>query len=299
MRGMLDWDDVRFFLALQRARTLGTAARQLGVNASTVARRLAALEAQLETRVLERSEGGYVLTEGGEALLARAEAMEDAALGAEREVAGREARLSGTLRLTAPEALGGFFLPPLLARFQQRYPDIDLELVADNRPLSISRREADLALRLVRPTQPSLVVRRVAEVGTALFASRAYLDSHPPVRPPDLEGHALIGYDEPFVPELEQRWLQQQARGARVRLRTARVQAQLEAAHAGLGLALLPCYLARARGGLVQVLPPSRVVRRSLWLVVHEDLRHLARVRALSDFLVRQLAAAKAALAGR
>ncbi|MCY1080195.1 LysR family transcriptional regulator [Archangium lansingense] len=295
---MFGWDDARFFLEIHRAGSLSAAGRRLRVNQSTVGRRLAALESVLRVRLFDRTPGGYLLTPAGETLLPRAERMEEEALAAARDVAGGEARLAGTVRLTAPEAFGSRFLTSRLAGFHQRYPDITLELVADNRTFSLSRREADVALRLARPVQPLLVTRQVAEVGTTLYASKGYLSARRKPRTPDLSGHQLIGFDETFQPEAEVRWLAQHARSARVVFKSNSPQSQLAAAEAGLGLALLPCYLADPVPGLVRVLPVSKGVVRSLWLVLHRDLRHTARVRALADFLGETLHRERGALRG-
>jgi DNA-binding transcriptional LysR family regulator len=286
---MFSWDDARYFLEVHRAGSFSAAGRRLRVNQSTVGRRLAALEGTLGARLFERTPDGYVLTVAGEAFLARAEKMEEEGLAATREVAGHEARLAGTVRLTAPETFGSRFLASRLMAFHKRYPDIDLELVADNRALSLTRREADVALRLARPAQPLLVTRQLAEVTSALYASKAYLAEHGRPRPPELSGHLLIGFDETFQPEAEVLWLARNARGAREVLKSNSPQAQLEAASAGMGLALLPCYLADPVPGLVRVLPASKGVVRGLWLVLHRDLRHVPRVRALADFLTEVL----------
>jgi DNA-binding transcriptional LysR family regulator len=295
---MFGWDDARYFLEIHRSGSLSEAGRRLRVNQSTVGRRLAALESVLGVRLFDRTPGAYLLTPAGEALLPRAERMEEEALAAARDVAGGEARLAGTVRLTAPETLGSRFLTARLADFHRRYPDITLELVADNRTFSLSRREADVALRLARPAQPLLVTRQVAEVGTTLYASKGYLAARGKPRTPDLSGHQLIGFDETFQPEAEVRWLAQHARSARVVFKSNSPQSQLAAAEAGLGLALLPCYLADPVPGLVRVLPVSKGVVRGLWLVLHRDLRHTARVRALADFLGETLHRERAVLRG-
>ena len=296
---MFGWDDARYFLEIHRAGSLSAAGRGLRVNQSTVGRRLAALESVLGVRLFDRTPEGYVLTPAGEVLLPRAERMEEEALAAARDVAGGEARLAGTVRLTAPEAFGSRFLTARLADFHRRYPDITLELVADNRAFSLSRREADVALRLARPVQPLLVTRQVAEVGTTLYASKDYLAARGKPRPGhQLSGHQLIGFDETFQPEAEVRWLAQHARSARVVFKSNSPQSQLAAAEAGMGLALLPCYLADPVPGLVRVLPVSKGVVRGLWLVLHRDLRHTARVRALADFLSETLHRERAVLRG-
>src|SRR5215470_1273417 len=161
---VFDWNDARYFLAVARLGSLSKAARLLGVRQSTVGRRIAALEAALEARLFERATGGWAPTPAGEAFAQRAGRIEDEALSAERMLAGREGRAAGTVRLTAPQAFGFSFVVPLLAQLRVEQPDIVVELIAENAPLDLSRREADLALRLGRPEQKRLVTRRLGDI---------------------------------------------------------------------------------------------------------------------------------------
>jgi DNA-binding transcriptional LysR family regulator len=189
-------------------------------------------------------------------------------------------------------------LIPLLAGFRERFPAIALEVLVDNRVLNLSRREADLALRLMRPTQPQLLARRLARVGMGLYASRAYVARRGRPDAPGLEGHDVIGYDEASAPAAESEWLATRAARATVVLRTNSARGLLSAVASGLGLALLPCFVADGVAGLVQVRPPREAVTRDLWLLVHHELKHAARVRALTDFLVAEVGARAEALAG-
>ena len=162
---VFDWNDARYFLAIARGRSLSAAGRSLQVQQSTVGRRLATLETDLGARLFDRTPDGYLLTQSGEALLSHAERMEDEALSAERALLGREGRIAGLVRLTAPQAFGNGFVVPLLARLREEQPEILVELVADNANLSLTKREADLALRFGRPRQPLLVIRRLGGRG--------------------------------------------------------------------------------------------------------------------------------------
>jgi len=192
---VFDWNDARYFLAISRLGSLSAAARHLRVQQSTVGRRLAALEAALAARLFERTPDGYVPTGAGEALVQRAERIEAEALAAERELAGREGRVAGSVRVTAPQAFGFGFVVPLLAKLHAEQPDVLVELVADNSALNLSRREADLALRIGRPLQPHLVMRKLSDIADGLYASRAYLERHGPVRADDLSRHAYVNFD--------------------------------------------------------------------------------------------------------
>ena len=294
---MFDWDDARFFLAIARAGSVSGAGRSLRVQQSTVSRRLAGLEDVLGARLFERTPDGYVLTSAGETLKARAERMEEEALSAERELLGRESRIAGVVRLTTPEAFGNGFMTPLVARLRLEQPEILLELVAANARLSLTKREADLALRTGRPQQALLVMRKMGELADALYASRAYLQRRG--RPAgDLGDHDYIDYDDAYLNQSEMAWLRQLARGGRCALRVTGTHGMFGAISAGLGVGVLPCWMGDATEGLERVLPAERYAA-DLWMVLHRDLRHVARIRVVAEFLARELRAAANRLAGR
>jgi DNA-binding transcriptional LysR family regulator len=295
----LDWRDLRLFLAIVRAGSLTAASRRLGVNQSTVSRRLLALEEAVGTRLLERTPEGYRPTAAGERVLPAAERLEAEAFACERALTGLERRVEGTVRLTATEGVATAFVAPALEPLRRAHPALEVEVLVDSRALSLSRREADLALRLARPRQPGLVTRRLAEIASALYASPRYLAERGRPRTEDgLRGHAVLAYDESLAAVPEARWIASKAREAERVLRTNSVLVQLQAARAGLGLALLPCYLAEG-AGLERALPLAAGIRRELWLAVHADLRGTARIRAVIDFLAARAKGYAAWLAGR
>lgn len=281
---MLDWDDLRYFLAIARHRTLSGAARALHVQQSTMGRRLAALQGRAGAKLLQKTPSGYALTAAGESVLAHAERMEAEALAAEREVTGRDVRLAGLVRLTTVESLFVAVLTPTLAAFSARYPDITLEILVDQRVLNLSRREADLALRLSRPESHELVARRVGFMGHGLYAAPDYLARH---GMPDVAagcpGHRAILAEGDLMQVASMAWAAQVTRNANVALRTSSYYGQSAAAEQGMGLAVLPHYLARQHV-LARIPAPEGPVRE-IWLVVHQDTRHTPRVRALADAL--------------
>ena len=285
---MLDWDDLRHFLAIARNGTLSAAARALHVQQSTMGRRLDALQSRAGATLLQKTPSGYALTPAGESVLAHAERMEAEALAAERAITGRDVRLAGLIRLTTVETLFVEVLTPILAAFSDRYPDITLDLVVDTRVLSLSRREADVALRLSRPEGNELVARRVGMVSYALFASADYLARR---GQPDVAmgspGHRVLLPDEDAMQFPVFAWNAQLTREAAIAMRTNNVHGRATAAEAGMGLAVLPHYLAR-RYNLVRVETP-RAPSRDLWIAVHEDTRHTPRIRALTDALAKGL----------
>ena len=295
---MFAWDDARVFLAVARRGSLSAAGRLLEVQQTTVGRRLAALETALHVRLFERTSAGYVLTEPGEALLIHAERIEGEALSAERALLRREGRIAGTVRITAPQAFGNGFLVPVLARLRDEQPDVVVELVADNAFLNLTKRDADVALRLSRPTQPLLAARRIGEVATGLYASRDYIRRRGRPTWSALTGHDYVDYDETFPQKDAMSWLRRQTRGARCVLRVNGTHGIASALEAGLGIGPLPCWLGDTVPGLERVLSGEGYVQE-LWLLVHRDLRHVARIRAVTTFIAAAAERAQARLLGR
>jgi DNA-binding transcriptional LysR family regulator len=212
---MLDWDELRTFLAIAQGHTLSAAARRLGVQQSTISRRLDALEARAGVRLLQKTPNGYLLTAAGEAALGHVERMELEALAMERAVTGLDERLEGTVRLATVGALAASVLPSVLTGFHARYPRIAVEVVTDGRSVSLSRREADLSLWPERPDGNELVVRKVADVPFGVFASPDYLAR---TGMPDFDGgaagHNIILRPEENMGQAEMVWMSRIAHGA-------------------------------------------------------------------------------------
>jgi DNA-binding transcriptional LysR family regulator len=295
-----DWNDLRTFLAIARQGSLQGAARALGVNHSTVFRRLNALEARLAVRLFDRSARGYALTAAGEHMLASAERVEDEILALERRLLGGDVRLSGTLRVTTTDTLVHGVLGPHLRAFQTAYPAIELELFTGNAFFDLSKREADVALRPRRHPGDAMVGRRLAEIAVALYGGRDYLAARG--RPPSvaaLDGHAVIIGDASLGHLPATRWLAERTPAGATMLRCNSWLSQFAAARAGLGLAALPCFLGDPAPELIRVLPPEPALAGELWLVTHPDLRRTARVRAFMETLARGLRRERALLEGR
>ncbi|HYQ80879.1 MAG TPA: LysR family transcriptional regulator [Anaeromyxobacteraceae bacterium] len=296
--GVLDWNALQFILALARHQSLERAAMELEVDPSTVSRRVHGLERDIGARVFDRTGAGHRLTAVGQRLLEAAERVEADIAAMEREADRADQRLQGLVRIATSDAFGRHRLAPILCRFRQEHPLVDFELVADTRSASLVRREADLAVRFVRPSQAQLASRRVAALGHGLYAARAYLARRPFDRGAPTRGHDLVGYHSSLASLPEARWLDQRAQGARFALRANRVDLLLPAAAAGLGLAVLPCYLADAEPDLVRLLGPREVVTRELWLVVHRDSRRISRIRAFVDHFTAEIQAQATSLLG-
>ena len=289
----LQWDDVRLFLALCRASTVGGAARALGVDASTVSRRLAVLEEALSARLFERGRGGIARTEAAEELLPVAEELEQTMLRFARAAEGLEREASGLVRVTCPPDVAEVVLVPLLGELLARHPALQLELSPSEAVMDLSRREADLALRTVRPLQGDLVVTRLTSVRWVLAASpqlartlgslRAWTDA------------PWLGWGERRAHLAASRWHAKHVRGVQPVLRSDSQRVQLAAAAAGLGVALVP-ELSLAHFGLVPVkLAPALREAAAQWpedelfLVTHRALRDVPRVRVLWELLVERL----------
>jgi DNA-binding transcriptional LysR family regulator len=276
----LDWQDVRYFVALARHGRLAATARALRVNHATVARRIDNLEALLGCALFERRPEGYTLTADGKAALAEAAAMDEAALSLrERLEAGNE--IKGLVRLTAPRSLLDCFLVQRLGALHQRHPGIDLELIGDARVLSLARRDADMALRMGSPKDSDLLARRLGTVGYGLYASPAYASK--------LAGGAaltVIGYDRESDFIAEATWIVRRFPDQRFAFRCNSQTSQAAAARAGYGVALVPDFIAAGDPALKRVFPKEHVPEPDLWLLMRRDLAKVPRIRAVADYLI-------------
>jgi DNA-binding transcriptional LysR family regulator len=284
------WDDVRVFLAVHRLGSHKRAARQLSVNATTVGRRISALERALGARLFARTPEGLLTTSAGLRLVPHAERMEIEALDLEREIAGADLRLEGLLRVTASDGILHFALLPALAEFRREHPLLSLELRSDTRVLDLSRREAEVAVRLVRPKEPALIARRLGNLQLALFASRAYLDARGSPRGlAALSAHDWVGFDAALDDLPQIKWLRRAVPDPRFVLRTNTTTAQVVACAEGHGIALLPVFVADREPRLQRLLPRLLGPSRELWGVTHVDLRGNARTDAFLSWAGRVL----------
>jgi DNA-binding transcriptional LysR family regulator len=292
------WDDLRFFLAVARGGSFGAAARELGVDHTTVGRRIRALQRRLGAALFHRAPSGLELTSAGESMRAACERIESATIELERQLAGRDKTPAGLVRITATETFSARFVIPALAALRRRHPELEFEVLPDYRRLDLSRQQADIALRNVRPAEAGLVCRRIAEFGFSLYASRTYLRRHPP--PPEgggLVGHDLIAWSY-ILPSTKDQFRGVAVDGARIALRSNSTNALLHAAINGLGIAPLPCYLGDEREELERIWPKAPPAMETLWMIYHEDLRRTARVRLVADALVQAFAKERRLLRG-
>ncbi len=296
---MFNWSDLRIFLAVQRSGSLSAAARELHLNQTTVGRRLAELESAVGVQLFDRLPDGLRLTAAGREILAPAEAMEERAFTVHRTLAGRGLGVEGVVRLATLESFGTGFLAPRLSPLLEAHPGLRLELVTSNRRLDLSRREADLALRLSKPVESGLVARRLGALEYAVYGAPAYLQRHGrPDAASALSGHALLALDQSLASVPEAHWLDQQRGEAEPVLRSTSLLLLHQAAVAGMGLAVLPRWLAESAPGLELVLGREPILRRELWLAFHPDLRRVPRIRAVVEFVSELVAREAAKLRG-
>lgn len=284
---MLDWDDLRYFLALSRRGTLARASRELRINATTVGRRLGSLEERLGARLFDRTPDGYLLTQAGRDLLPFAERMEEEAFALERSVVGADERVAGSVVISVTEMIGTRFIAPHLPRLAARYPALTLELSCTPRIVNLARREADIALRLARPREPDLVVRQLSSVHLSLYATEEYLQRRgvPPDPETDLSGHDVLLFASKPAFSIENDWFEARLGSARVVLRSDSVSAIFSAALGGLGVALLPRSVAGPEPRLLRLETRSEPEPRRIWQAVHRELARSVRIRAVVDFL--------------
>lgn len=279
----LDWDDVRYFLELARQGTLSAAARALAVEHTTVARRVTALEARTGVKLFDRLPKRWVLTQEGEALLAPARRLEAEAHAFSRASLGAAA-LGGVVRLSAPPAFASHFLVPRLAAVQAHWPGIRLEIVGEVREANLFRREADLALRLMRPNEPGLAARPLAQMGFGLYGTARWAAQ-------PAQSWEWLGYDDSMRHVPQQQWLERLVAGQPYALRSNDLAMLYQACRAGLGVAVLPHFLARGDAVLQPMPGVECPVRRGLWLVLHPDVRRSPRVKAVAEGLAELLRA--------
>jgi DNA-binding transcriptional LysR family regulator len=281
----MNWDDIRIFLAVARAGQILGAARRLGLNHATVARRLTALESDLRAQLLTRRPSGTELTRAGEEFLLAAERMEAEMLGARAMVGDASVSISGTVRIGAPDGFGVAFLAPRLGGLTRLHPDLNIELVPVPRSFSLSRREADVAITVERPDHGRLVAAKLVDYALGLYASKAYLDERGfPQSEAGLTGHNLIGYVDDLVAAQSLNYGPELFGGAKPNFSVSSALGQLEAVRSGAGIGILHRFIARPYPELVQVLP-HKSLSRAYFIVYHESMRTLRRITAVTHFI--------------
>jgi DNA-binding transcriptional LysR family regulator len=296
MDRMLDWDDLRFFLAVARGGSVSAAARALHVHHATVSRRLHAFEQRVGARLFDRLPGGWAVTTAGEEMRSAALRVEEEVQALDRRVLAQDADLSGKLRVALADSAAYALLPELHA-FSLAYPKIELELTAANHLTNLTRREADVAIRVTRSPADHLVGRKVGTVAFALYGSTDYLDASGDLVP--LDQHPWLGWDESLAELGAARWMRENVPNAHLVARFDSVLIAYHATREGFGVCFLPCALADRDATLRRVDQELLVPCGTMWLLTHPDLRRTARVRRFIQFMSEAMARMRDAREGR
>jgi DNA-binding transcriptional LysR family regulator len=288
-----EWNDLKYFLELARSGKISSTGSKLGVEHSTVSRRIDKLEANLKTVLFDRRRNGYLLTDAGRVLVPHAEKMEAAVLGAMEESIGHTNSVAGTVRVGTPEAFGIKFLSPSLAGLYAQHPDLHVELMAQPQFPSLVSREVEILVTMERPTVGRYIASKLGEVNYFLFGSPSYLASHPTIRSiEDLGAHPFIDYIHDGHVSAQYRFLSELVDPSPRRVfSSTSVLAQRTAAASGLGLVLLAKFVAGEGDDLVSIFPDKPLITRTLWIAAPEDLFRIRRIRHVWDHIRSVVAA--------
>lgn len=280
----MDWDDLRIFLSVARMESLSGAGRRLGLDASTVGRRIARLEQSVGATLFAKTPQGYVLTTEGGRLVAPAEAAEKAAAAA-GEAIRRETGISGQLRIGAPDGCANYLLPQVARRLCETHPGLEIQIVALPRVINLSKREADMAITVSPPETGRLTVQRLTEYQLHLAAHEDYLHAYPRIAGlADLHSHRLIGYIPDMIFDRELDYLSETGVEAAA-ITSNSVSVQMQAIRAGAGLGIVHDFAIPFAPGVRKVLPDQISLSRSFWLLRHADDRASRRLTLLADEL--------------
>ena len=288
---MLDWNDLRYFIAVARDGSTLAAARALRVSQTTVARRVAALEQAVGFPLFEKRQAGYALTPAGQELLEKAEQVETSASAFVDAASARTRDLAGIVRITSEEIYALSLISPLLRDLHEQHPEIMVELDTTSNLRDLGEGEADIALRSSSQDQPAgLVGRRLGIDDWTLYCSRDYADRHGRPRTiKELKRDAIVGGGGEKLWRHYQAFLHSMDLEDRVAMHHASSTGLLAAVQSGFGVAVLPCVVGDADSNLIRCIPPRDGHGRVLWLLTHERVRHTPRVRAVIDFLYERL----------
>lgn len=281
----MDWNDLKFFLAVAQTKSLSSAARQLRVSVSTVSRRIEALEHSLDLKLFRRHRDGYDLTLAGSNLMPAADDAAAQLNSLEREARQKKGEYAGSVRLDAPELLGQHVLLPNFGSLARAYPDIRLDIRSSVLPVRLAARDSDIVLRLVRPENGNYKMRTVGKVGFGLYCSVDFADQYGvPTDEADLERFRLIGWSDELRFLAMAVWLEELCPGVKPSLSLSSFNAQLDAVQCGLGISVLPCFAA-SKTNFVRLLGDRPNLTLDLWLLVQEQSATSLRVRTVSEHL--------------
>ena len=278
----MDWNDLKYVKAIADSGNVAKASDYLNPHQSTVFRRLNTLEKDLGVRLFERLPSGYIMTTAGEDFCRAAERIEADILALNRRINGQDMRPSGTIRVTMTDVLLIELLAPCLAKFRLAYPEIELEVLISKDVFNLTKRDADIAIRTTKKPLETLVGRKVSQVAIAVYGSKEYFKTHPNFN--NLARHDWVGFEETALDSATANWFKQ-IPDAKTQYRFNTCGGILSAVRQNMGLALLACYLGDSDRNLVLVGSPILELEKQLWILTHEDLRYVARIRTFIDFV--------------
>ncbi len=283
----MDWDDLRYVLEVSRTGSTLAAAKSLGVNQTTVARRVAALEERLGAKLFERRQAGYEPTPLGLEAAEAAERMEREAQTLANRAASQQRTLEGSVRISTAETIANLIVAPCLQAFYKVHPGVRVELHASDRRVDVGKGEADVALRAgSRPEGTGIVARRLSDNDWTVYCSRAYAVDHgAPNTPEDITTHPIVALDGPLERALQGKWLEAHTKPENLRIRSNSLTNLVSYLRAGLGVGALPCVLGDSEPELVRCFDPLPELRSEMWLIVRAELKAIPHVRAFADFL--------------
>jgi DNA-binding transcriptional LysR family regulator len=286
MQDKIDWDSYLYFLKVAETGNLSSSARELGVNHSTVFRRINNLEERLQVRLFERSRRGYTLTEAGEEILSSVEMIEDQIFEIQRKLLGKDIRLSGNLKISTTDTIGYYWLPPYIKAFKERYPEILVDLDIQIRFTNLTKREADIVVPAINMQPDFMVGRKLTRIFFRLYASRHYIEKHGmPTTTEEFSSHQFLVPNESLATLSVSQWLNKRVPAHCVAAASDKLSTLFKFAQQDLGIAALPHYVGQSDENMVEILELPEDCHRNVWILTHPDLRNTARVKAFMQFM--------------
>ena len=285
---MFNWNDLESFIILSRSGKLNLAAKKLKIEPTTISRRILRLEEKLDVKLFYRSNNQYILTDDGTRLIIFAEKIESEILSINEEFTNKDVNLTGVVRISLPEGLGIEIFTKYLKEFYKEHRDLEIELLADTKARSLSNKEVDISITLSRPKRGKLVSWKLSDYVIQLYGSKEYFTKNKMVdNLEDLTGHKFISYVDDLVDYPELNYLHDSFNNIKILFRSNNLQAQLNAVKEGIGIALLHNFIAKKEKDLILILPKKIKIKREYWIVIHEDLINIKRIRVVVDFISR------------
>lgn len=289
MQKHVDWNYYLYFLKVAENGNLNSAAVELGVNHSTVFRRINSLEEKLDVRLFERSKGGYTLTKAGEDILGRVRQVDVQMYSIQRSLLGKDIRLSGNLKISTTDTIGYYWLPPYVKRFKERYPEILIDLDIQTRYTNLTKREADIVIPAVNMQPDYMVGRQLSRIYFRLYGSRNYLERYGiPDSVEEFGNHRFLVPNEALATISASKWLKKHIQDHQVAAASDKLSTLYKFAQQDLGIAPLPHYVGEADDRLVEIMELPDYCHRHVWILTHPDLRNTARIRTFMQFMYQQ-----------